>query len=767
MDLPTRLRDVSGRIRLLALTAGLLAAFAPSASAAGWLPAQNLTDPATAHDVSSTATASDAAGESFVTWVASDGTNDRVWLATHTPGTGWSTPVALSEAGTNASAPSIAVGPNGFGALGWTRADGSVEVARRSPGGAFGAPAVVSLGGTNSQVNVAVDTAGDVEVAYEETTGLIVRARRYTQAAGTWSSVADLFTAVSPSNQLMLGVTMVMSPAGVATVAWTVDTDTSTTTSLNVLSRSQDATGTSWLGVVSNSTTTNPTWSARAQLAVSDDGTVTLVWMEYTTSGCGFLCVTFATSVVRSETRSPTGTWSAVQTLSNPATVSDNPTVAMSPAGETTVVWVEGAANAVKALTRTVGGGFPVASAAVIISPQDRAIQSGNFLGIPISSVHVAESATGTVVLFDRTDGTNEIAQAVYRPAGGLWPNPVLTPPTALSAPGADAGFDGFVASFDAVGDIVVSWDRGQALQVATYDASSPAFTAVSVPATGTAGQPIGMSAATTDAWGSLAANQPSWSFGDGGTGAGAAVTHVFATPGTYTVTTGAVDTAGNGATPSTHTITITSPPLPPLPPLPRTTVTAPRPSYSWQGGKLHGSVTIGGTVGGAASLTVTIAAHAGGKTVAKATFSASAGAWSRAFKLPATLLPGTYDVAVAGAAVQPSSTSFTLTAPATGIVSRSYASATHGGPAAASVGATTQLWAHFRFAVLAKKGQKITTQWILPSGTKLGAVTRPRGSVVEAQVKDLRGTKLPKGRWRCVLRVGKTVLATLNVRLK
>jgi hypothetical protein len=272
------------------------------------------------------------------------------------------------------------------------------------------------------------------------------------------------------------------------------------------------------------------------------------------------------------------------------------------------------------------------------------------------------------------------------------------------------------------------------------------------------------MSASTTDGWGSLAAGQPTWSFGDGGTGAGGTVTHVFATPGTYTVTAGAVDTVGNGATPSTHTITIASPPPPPLP---ATTVAAPKPSYSWKGGKLKGSVTISGTVGGAASLTVTIKARVGGKMVAKATLSASAGAWSQAFTLPPTLLPGIYDVDVSGAAVQPSSTSFSLTAPVTGIVSRSFASATHGGPAAASVGATTQLWAHFRFAVLAKKGQKITTQWILPSGTKLGAVTRPRGSLVEAQVKDLRGKTLPKGRWRCVLRVGKTVLATLNVRLK
>jgi hypothetical protein len=152
---------------------------------------------------------------------------------------------------------------------------------------------------------------------------------------------------------------------------------------------------------------------------------------------------------------------------------------------------------------------------------------------------------------------------------------------------------------------------------------------------------------------------------------------------------------------------------------------------------------------------------------VAKASFTTPAGAWSKAIKLPATLLPGSYVVHVTGPVVLASTASFTIAPPASGIVSRSYASATHGGPAAASVGSTTQVWGHFRFAVIARKGQKITTQWILPGGKKLGAVTRPRSKLVEAQVKDLSGKKLPKGRWRCILRVGKTVLATLNVRLK
>jgi hypothetical protein len=756
---------VVGVFRSVALAAIIASCCASPAAAAGWLSPVYLS-PASGSTASSSVVASDSAGESFAAWNDTDGTNTRVFLVSHAPGLGWSAATPLSDAGQSAGSPVLALSSSGFGAIAWTRSDGAkirVEVSRRAPGGAFGAPVIVSAPGVDSSNPVVgVDRAGDVQVAWIDPANYVLHTRRFTASSAMWDpSITDLTGPVTPANQILFYPTLAMSPTGTATIAWAFDTDASSSAAaFNVQSRTQDPSG-AWLPMVSHTSNVSPNLSGRPQLAVADDGTVTLVWMDYTVT-CVFFSCSFTTGVVREQTRTPAGSWGAAQTLSDPSLISDNPTVATTPAGETTVVWTEAAAKAIKALTRTVGGGFPVASAATIITPQDQAIASGNLFGFLLSSVHVTATASGTVVTFGRSDGPNTLASAVFRPAGALWPNPILTPPAVLSEPDADAGLDGLFAGIDGLGNIVTSWTRAGVIQTSTYDASPPALTSVNVPATGTTGQPVAMSSTSFDSWSTVST---SWTFGDGGAGAGASVSHIFSAPGTYLVTVGATDLGRNNATPATRQIVISTPPPPPLP---TTTVAKPKLKLTWKSGKLsNSSVTLTGTVGAPASLTITVSARGSRKTVVKSTFAASSGAWSRTIKLPATLSPGKYDVSVTGPVVQSSATSFTVPAPASGIVKRSYATGPRRGPAVTTISHTSELWAHFQFSFLPKKGQKITTQWVLPGGKKLAANTRPRTSLVEAQVKDLSGKTLPTGRWRCVIKVGKTVLATLNVRLK
>ena len=302
-------------------------------------------------------------------------------------------------------------------------------------------------------------------------------------------------------------------------------------------------------------------------------------------------------------------------------------------------------------------------------------------------------------------------------------------------------------------------------------DITPPAISSATVPATATTGQAVAMSAGVTDDWSGLGAGQPSWTFGDGGTGAGASVSHAFAAPGTFTVTIGAKDALGNAAAAVTRQIVVSNAKGAPPPPPPGsgapTTIASAKLKATWKASHLVGSVSVSGTVGANTTLTLSIRRHGGKKTVAKSTFKAKAGKWTHSVTLPPSLAPGLYDVFVTGNGVKTSQRSFTIAAPKTGIVKRNYATGPRRGPEATTLSGTSELWAHFIFGTLPKKGQTITTQWILPNGSKLAANTRPRTTLVEAQVKDLSGKPLPTGRWRCVISAGGVVVATLSVRLK
>jgi PKD repeat protein len=342
-----------------------------------------------------------------------------------------------------------------------------------------------------------------------------------------------------------------------------------------------------------------------------------------------------------------------------------------------------------------------------------------------------------------------------------------------LSPPGVNVGTaDGPNLAMDGQGNAVLAWTGGAVIKAAALDAAGPTFTAVNVPASGTTGQSVPLSASTHDVWSPLGAGQPSWTFGDGTTGAGAAVTHVFARAGTYTVSVGASDSLSNASAPVLRQIVIADGAGPrqqpgPLPKAPGTSVAKPKVTASYKGRKLTGSVELTGTSPLKTTLTITIRKRSAQTDATSIDLAAQAGAWTTTIKLPSNLSPGIYNVFVSGRAIANASTSFTIDAPRWGYLKRAYATGPKRGPAATRLVQTSELWAHFKFANLPKKGQRITTKWTLPNGKKLAANTRPRKSLVEAQVKGLSGKNLPVGRWRCVLRVGGIVVGTLTVRLK
>jgi PKD repeat protein len=87
--------------------------------------------------------------------------------------------------------------------------------------------------------------------------------------------------------------------------------------------------------------------------------------------------------------------------------------------------------------------------------------------------------------------------------------------------------------------------DKSSRLVTNEYDATSPSFGAVSVPATADTGASVAMSASASDDWSPPTVG---WDFGDGQTATGKAVSHTYAKRGTYTVTATATDGGGNTA---------------------------------------------------------------------------------------------------------------------------------------------------------------------------------------------------------------------------
>jgi PKD repeat protein len=176
-------------------------------------------------------------------------------------------------------------------------------------------------------------------------------------------------------------------------------------------------------------------------------------------------------------------------------------------------------------------------------------------------------------------------------------PTATLTPSSTLTTPGAPVSFSSVAGSPDTGGSIAgYSWNFGdpgnannaatgpstghtylspgtyrvtvtvtddlgvsttKTVQVTVDATPTPAFTASSNPAT--AGSAVGFNAAgSTDTVGTITGY--SWNFGDGNTASGQAPSHVYTSPGTYTVSLTVTNDAGQTATTS-QTVTVNSVP--------------------------------------------------------------------------------------------------------------------------------------------------------------------------------------------------------------
>jgi hypothetical protein len=154
--------------------------------------------------------------------------------------------------------------------------------------------------------------------------------------------------------------------------------------------------------------------------------------------------------------------------------------------------------------------------------------------------------------------------------------------------------------------------------QQSLLDAAGPIPNGLSIPTSATAGTPVAFSVSPIDQFSGVAGT--TWSFGDGSTATGGAVTHTFPEPGTFTVSVTSTDGVGNSTT-SNATIAVSAPPASPSPPA----FKAASPGSSTLTADSHGHVHLRVTcpAGGAAcsgTVTLTLPATATGLAIAART---------------------------------------------------------------------------------------------------------------------------------------------------
>jgi hypothetical protein len=702
---------------------------------------------------------------------------------------GWSSPVALSGQGTT---PSVAIVTGGTGIEAWSETVGGAIVirdARHIGGGAWTTDAGTVSGvlpGSACSPFASIDPSGNALVVWTQWAGATCFSGNQTilfstraAAASSWSQPAVVGASATPGSA---SATAAVNASGQMVVSW----GTSDASFENIDAAVGSPTGgfTAMQNLVKVPIADSLYYLTAG---IGPTGMAAVQWEHYSTAGNievsirpsgGTFPATPTALTTNTSTPSANNGSLSIDAAGNVLSGYSEGTSLVSqirPAGSTTWqpaqtidtssldAWIEvgldGSGNATAVWLQEQYPTAPAPHLGQLFGAVRAAGPAGAWSGqAPLTDVlpgayappNLFVAPSGAAVVSWEDANPQNAVQALYRPAGGTFGSLTPVAPGSAESPSLAASGDAAIALVGAGGDPRVS----------VLDETAPAITSAAVQATATTGQPVSLGAVASDAWSGVTL---SWSFGDGATGAGTTVNHTYAKAGTYTVTIGATDGVGLSAAPVSRQIVVSDPPIPPTP---ATSVSKAAVKIVWRSSRLVGTITVRGAVGAKTRLTVAIRRRGAKKNALKSTASTPAGNWKRTLKLPASLLPGAYDVLVSGPGVLSTKTSFTLAAPASGLVSKRYASGPQHGPAATRLASTSDLWAHFTFGTLPGKHQKITTQWTLPGGHALAANVRPRTTLVEAEVKQLAGKPLPTGTWHCVLRVGTVVVATVTVRL-
>ena len=502
---------------------------------------------------------------------------------------GWLPPVDISEASEAAGNPHVVLDSAGNATAVWDRWNGVdtvVESAYRPAGEGWEAPIDLSepeLGGEvvpgandAGSPQIVVDRNGNVTVLWERYAGTkIVLQSVDRPVGGSWTAPTDI-------GEVNLGAApepwIAIDWEGRATAVWR---------DAGVI----QAAFRPYLGE----------WEAPVPLSGGEDfvpqaamdarGDVTAVWMHF--DGSSY--------VVESAYRPEAGEWESPTLVSQSGEEGGNPHVALDAQGDSLVVWrgEDEGDEFVRAAYRPLGGswgqpvdvslpGEQVEALHDAVDPEGNAIVAWSGDGIahaafkPVAgsweepvelsadggnafpSDVVFDTGGNAALVWERSDGSSNMVQAAYKPAGEEW-----EPAVDLSEEGK-RGTDAVIV-LDAPGDATAADGHATAVwvseeshscgekegtcptdtvQAAGYDPDGAPVVDVEVPATATVGEPVEVSTPTEDLF------APLIEFGDGESVADTEASHKYEEAGEYKVTVGGAEVLGYRSS-TQRTITI------------------------------------------------------------------------------------------------------------------------------------------------------------------------------------------------------------------
>jgi plastocyanin len=402
---------------------GCVLAAASPAAAATWTAATNLSE--AGHSAYAPEVAVDGAGDAFVVWTRSNGTNDIIQAAVKPAGEPPSMPVNLSAPGEEASEPQIAVDPAGEAIAAWVRSNGSndiVQAAIKPPGEGWGKPVNLSGAGAEaSQPQVAVDAAGDATVVWLRFNGSNHIVQTAAMPAGErWGKPVDL----SEAGQEAARPEIAVDGGGDAVAVWAGHGASGDLVQAAVKAEHGRWGKQATLSAAGQEPGQEP---LTPRAAIDAAGTATAVWVDYKEYG---------NAVVQTARKAVGALWSSPTTISEPSQEAFGPQIAVNAAGEETTAW---------------NSCCYLANAA--IKPAGEAWDKPVSLADG-SHPRVAVDAAGDAsAVWDSYYGPGDQVQAAIAPVGEPWGST-----TTLSEAGEDAMSPELAT--DAAGEMTATWTR-------------------------------------------------------------------------------------------------------------------------------------------------------------------------------------------------------------------------------------------------------------------------------------------------------------------